>query len=197
MGYPLNAKKAWLAGQIETALNQFSADVDTLYGSSGATVKVEDRPLPWRFQWFQNRQTRKSVMGDPMWFAEVLHSGPTEVRKATVDGRPFAFSHRFIVRVFIEYNEVDDPGNSALPDGSTKLFDSMMDAQKPFDGKDGLLVGLRNLGLTFVDEGDERYPLQLTVSDDVRDIEFMDQSNPRPDDKCHELMFSVEVEDKV
>lgn len=197
MGYPLNAKKEWLADQVAIALNKFGSDVDTLYGSSGAAVKVENRPLPWHFQWFQNRMTRKSVMGSPMWYAEILHSGPTTVLKATSDGRPFAFSHTFIVNFYLEYKEPDDPGNSSVPDGSTKLFDSVTDAQIDRDGKDGLLVALRNLGLTYVDEGSVRHPLMLVLSDDVRDVVFMNESNPRPDDKCHTLAFVVQIDDAL
>lgn len=197
MGYPLNAKKAWLADQIAIALNRFSADVDTLYGSTGATVKVEDRPLPWNFQWFQSRGSRNDIMGNPMWYVQVFHSGPTTVKKATVDGRPFSFVHRFLVHMFLEYNEQDDAGNAGIPDGSTKLFDSMTDAQADRDGKDGLLVALRNLGLTYAVEGTDRHPLMLVISEDVRDIMMMDEYNPRPDEKCHTLEFMVAIDDML
>lgn len=202
MGVPARHKKLWLAEQIRTSLTRFSSDVDDLYGTTSSEPKIELELGSWRFEWFRNRATREEIMGDPIWYAEILFTGPTTTLKETVDRTWIGGIHEYQVSLFLEYKSP----------GSTTLFEDMTDSEEI--EKIGLMIFLKNSGVTRITWPDstQTYPSVSPTSQgdviasiretgdentyrDLRSVVSFDKSNPELSEKAHLLEFRVNIAD--
>ncbi len=201
MGVPLKDKRAFLAERMTVGLSQWASEVDTLYGSVDAAPNIETQYGAWRFTWFRTRKERVSVMGNPLWYVEILHVGPTDTAWSEVDGTWVGGVHQFGVVVMLEYKE----------DGSTALFDDMIDGE---GSKLGLMPYLRATGLskrTYACPAPDdptrmaRATLTLMIREtgdeakyrDIRSMASFDLGTTAGKDRAHMLSFRVGIGDMI
>ena len=200
MAVPARYKKKWLSDQIMSALMQYQDDVEEVYGQTSPVPKIEKEVMDWRFNWFQSRDLRISVMGNPIWYCEVLFSGPTISTKETVDRRWVGGMHEFAIALFLEYKEGE----------STDLFEDMTDEIS--SNRKGLMLYLRDQGIqriTFPDpnddddnamtKGDVLMSIRETGDEEVyldqRTIANFEKDEFGDSDKAHLLTFRVNIVD--
>ena len=197
MAVPVRYKRNWLRDQIVACMNQYTADVDTLYGVTNSELKIETEIGDWRWNWFKNRDLRIKIMGHPILYCEVVFTGPSEMTKQTVDGRWLGGMHEFAVSFFFEYKA----------GSSTDLFEDMTDEISPT--RKGLLVYLRELGIQNIPLDDNtpagmgavmvaiRQDGDEELYRDQRSVVTLDPRNPSAGDKAHLLTFRANVTDVV
>ena len=200
MGVPARYKKEWLSTQVEKSLTQFTQDVNKVYDVENARPQIEHELFDWRFNWFKNRSLRIKIMGDPIWYTEILFTGPTTTLKESADGRYQGAIHEFAVALFLEYREMK----------STTLFEDMTDGHLP--GKRGLMLYLRDQGISRItypnptetspahkDSGDVICAIRETGTEneyrDHRSVINFDKSKPATSEKAHLLTFRVYISD--
>ena len=193
-GVPAKYKRKYLRDRINDCLGQFRQDFQTAFGLSDLPAPVvEAEILEWRFNWIRNRSLRTTNMGNPVWYADVQHMGPSEMTKIRADGGWLGGCHEFAASLILEYKA----------GVSTDLFDEITDSTEK--GKQGLLIYLRNLGIKPVhDEGNNllgnvrifvRETGDEQIYRDQRSIVNFDKSLPGAGDKGHMLSFRAQVKD--
>ncbi|MCY3487149.1 MAG: hypothetical protein OXH34_01805 [Bacteroidetes bacterium] len=209
MGVPVRYKKDWLCEQVRTCLMTYQADVARVWSPKTPVLHIEKEVMDWRFNWFQSRDLRVEVMGDPVWYCEILFSGPTIPTKETVDGQWRGGMHEFSMALFLQYKERM----------STDLFEDMTDEQS--HNRQGLMLYLRNQGIQRIffpdpntqDEdmtfGDVLMSIRVTGDEEV----YLDQrsivnfeneefggnitNDPNESNRAHLLTFRVDITDAV
>ena len=199
MAVPAKYKKRFLKEQIENCMNPFRAEVAQVFGTdpNDTILHTETEVGEWRFNWFRNRNLRISVMGNPIWYCEILFTGPSFMTKPAEDGRWLGGIHEYAVSFFLEYKA----------NASTDLFEEMTDGQ---DENAGIMHYLRGVGIKNVkfpdrvlgpDNGDVLMSIRQTGDEEVyrdqRSVVNFDKSQPGTSDKGHLLTFRVNIVDAV
>lgn len=118
-------KKAVLVDELRTCVEQFAPEVNRIFGVEGAKVNIDDRERDWARGLARDYLTRKAIMGDPLWYAQVLFTGPSVAVKEDTDGTWVGGAHRYKVMLYFEFKDAD-----TAQDSSTWVFENMTDSMK-------------------------------------------------------------------
>lgn len=193
MGHTVETKKASLKEIAMDAMLGFEPAVQNLFNKPTAICRIDTRERDWARGIARDYSERVSVMGDPLWYMQVLHVGPTTVHKETSDGQLISASHRFAIMLFFEF--LDAPREE---DSSTNIFEAMTDG---VGDPCGLLPWIRAQGVKRVTEFDVRgHPIHdgllryKLMEDDIRSVVPVESTGTIAQ---HVFTTEVEVRDQT
>lgn len=205
---PAKYKKKYLVDQITACMNRYTADVKRLLTPdklqprdfpAGVVIpevkfRTETELSAWRYVKNLNKTTRIRSYGHPIWYAEVLFTGPSKMTKSTSDGRWLGGIHEFSVTFLLSF----------VPGVSTELFEDMTDDITV--NRKGLLLYLRDLGYRHYEFPDPdvngriaRGYLSIGVYEDSnnmdKDLRVVTRFRGNDQDRVHQLTFVALVQD--
>lgn len=161
MGTSPTRKKSALKAIVEDCMAGFEPRVRTLFNNPEAYCRIDTRERDWARGIARDFSERVNVMGDPLWYCQILFVGPTQVHRKTVDGQLISATHRFAIMLFLEFLDADNEA-----DASTQLFEDMTDSVVD---PCGLLPSIRSQGLYKIDETDATICF-MPLEDDLRSV---------------------------
>lgn len=137
-----SGKKDALVKALQECMDQHVDLANRLYNKTDAKCNIDDRERDWERGLARDYGTRRLIMGDPLWYIQVLFSGPSIPVKTDVDGTWLGGSHRFKVMLYVEFKDADSSADS-----STRFFEGLTDSvESPL----GIIPFLRDQGLFYV-----------------------------------------------
>ena len=165
-------------------MRTFEDRVNALFGVTNAVCRVDTRERDWSKGMSRDYALRRQVMGDPVWYIQILHTGPSRATRTDSMGTWVAGIHRFSFLMFFQFKDAEQAEDSSNP-----VFDDMTDGLNP----NGIIPAMREAGICQI--GDTGKFIQfIPVENDGRSVIPIESTGITAQ---HVFTMEVDIHDRI